>query len=314
MTVCIAARCGGADDPFIIGASDRMLTAGDVEFEPEQPFLKMGGVTSSIAVMVAGDSALQTELVQKVRAEVDRRIAAEPKTWLMVEDVARLYSHYYAEARLRRSEFRYLAPLGLDRNSFIARQQQMDPGLVQSVATELVNVEMPGVSTIFAGSDPSGLHIYVVREGEVSCEDGVAFAAIGIGAGHANSQFMLARHGWGKPFAATLLLTYSAKKRSEIAPGVGAGTDMFTVTARLGSLSDIGDHVMRELQTMYEKMVTDERKAFAKAQERADKYVKAIVAASTTQAQAAVPKDGGGSASADKKDISSGPQEVEPKA
>jgi hypothetical protein len=33
MTVCIAALCLWETKPLVIGASDRMLTAGDIEFE-----------------------------------------------------------------------------------------------------------------------------------------------------------------------------------------------------------------------------------------------------------------------------------------
>jgi hypothetical protein len=64
LTVCIAAICEGG---IVLGACDKMMTAGDVEFEPQAPTgrsMKVFPITNSIAVMTAGDSGLQSEIVQ----------------------------------------------------------------------------------------------------------------------------------------------------------------------------------------------------------------------------------------------------------
>jgi hypothetical protein len=86
MTVCVAAICKSlvSDLPTILGASDRMLTAGDIQFEPQQS--KIVALTTSIAIMIAGDSAMQAEVMQNVNADVYRRIEAEPKNWWNVRD------------------------------------------------------------------------------------------------------------------------------------------------------------------------------------------------------------------------------------
>ena len=72
--------------------------------------------------------------------------------------------------------------------------------------------------------------IFVVRDGYLSCEDVVGFASVGSGSRHAESQMMLARHAWNADLDPTLLTTYLAKKRAEVAPGVGTETDMFMIT------------------------------------------------------------------------------------
>src|SRR5207249_5007921 len=36
VTVCIAALCQWENNQMIVGASDRMITAGDIEFQPPQ--------------------------------------------------------------------------------------------------------------------------------------------------------------------------------------------------------------------------------------------------------------------------------------
>lgn len=86
VTVCIAA-IGEQNNLFL--ASDRMVTTGDIEFEPQQP--KIYQLSTSIAVMTAGDIALQTEILQGVYAKVRARIETEPKNWWNLADVTDLY-------------------------------------------------------------------------------------------------------------------------------------------------------------------------------------------------------------------------------
>jgi hypothetical protein len=105
-----------------------MLTAGDIEFEPQQS--KIQPITNSIVAMIAGDSAMQQEVLLSLGAEVIPRIKAEPKTWLSVRDVVDWYARSYSNAKLKRAENAILAPLGLNHDSFISRQHELDSDLV----------------------------------------------------------------------------------------------------------------------------------------------------------------------------------------
>jgi hypothetical protein len=69
MTICVAAIC---EDNTIMGASDRMLTARDVQFEPPQP--KIIPLTKSIVTMISGDSYAQAEILALVYENVHRRL------------------------------------------------------------------------------------------------------------------------------------------------------------------------------------------------------------------------------------------------
>src|SRR5712692_2453156 len=88
LTVCVAAI---ADNTIVVGVSDRMITGGDIEFEPPQS--KIYPVTSSIVMMIAGESTIQTTLIYAVRGEVNRRIQAKPEEWLYVSQVASMYAN-----------------------------------------------------------------------------------------------------------------------------------------------------------------------------------------------------------------------------
>lgn len=192
------------------------------------------------------------------------RIKSDPTNWWRVSDVTQLYVHRFNEAKLRRAEKEILTPLGLNRDSFISKQREMDPQLIDRLATELKKFQIPTVETIFAGNDFSGAHIYVAYDAEVRCLDAVGFAAIGSGSRHANSEMMFARHTIKRPFAETFLLVYSAKKRAEAAPGVGVGTDMFTIGPLLGSYKPIEPNVLDGIEKIYQDTQKANRDAIQK--------------------------------------------------
>jgi len=284
----VAAMSDGGDRVF--GASDRMLTGRDVEFEPSQT--KIFGLTRSIAILVAGDTAMQIEVLHKVRADVKARVQAEPDNWWNVSDVADLYSRYYNEARSKRSENAILAPLGLNRTSYLDRQQQLSSDLVIQIADRLTKYESPRVQAIVMGVDTTGGHIYVCDNGTITCQDAVGFASIGIGYWHANSQFMFGGHTKYKAMPETLLMTYFAKKRAEVAPGVGAQTDMLMIGPELGSYITIGEEPLQTLEQIWQKAQTKRKELEKEAQEEINKYLQSLIDASTAQESPSVPEVG----------------------
>ena len=252
VTVCIAARCFGA--VFLL--SDRMITAGDIQFEPTVS--KISFLTSSIAVMGAGDSAFHAEVVSGVMKEVHEKVTADPNDWLNVKDIVDLYIQHRTETKLKRSEAAILAPLGLDRHSFLKEQKDMNSNLVENIARDLINYEIPNNDVIIAGIDnyinePSS-HIYSIFNEYVSCDDSIGFRAIGSGSRHAESHFMLARHAWNASTSDTLLVAYSAKRNAEIAPGVGSETDMVMIGPPLGSYRWLAPPLIEKLEEEYQKM------------------------------------------------------------
>jgi len=273
VTVCVAAIC--EENSFVLGASDRMLTAGDIQFEPQQS--KLFFLTTSMIAMLAGDSALQTEILNEVRKIVDDRIAAQPDNWWDVKEVAELYIDFYNKARLKQGQNEILAPLGLDADTFISRQKQMDSALVRQLATELINVDIAGTSTIFAGIDKTGPHIYVAHGSDLSCLDSVGFASVGVGAWHANSQLMLSGHTRWDPFHKALISVYSAKKRSEVAPGVGEDTDMFMLGSSLGSYRQINPEIIGGLDKIYQKAIKQQHRAIESSEKSTKDYVEKIL-------------------------------------
>jgi 20S proteasome alpha/beta subunit len=242
MTVCIAGRGGG----YIFCASDRQVTVGDVE--SEQANSKILALTNSIVVLASDeDATLHAQILSDHTYRVRDRIAQDPTQWLPVGDAAKLYLDCWNKAKLDISERQFLLPLGLTRQAFLDQQKIMDSQLVDQLARDMIHYQMPQTAVIIAGTDTLGQHIYVIHDNDIGCYDALGFAAIGSGGRHARSQFLLARHTWNASVHEALLLTYIAKRRSEVAPGVGPETDMVMVGPQPGSLSILNEVTMKKL-------------------------------------------------------------------
>lgn len=312
VTVCVAAMCEFYGQTLVIGASDRMVTAGDIQFEPQQP--KIFDITSSIVIMTAGDSAMQAEILQGVRRDVSMQIAAEPKKWVDLRFAAETYAKHYNEVRSKKAESYVLAPLGLTMDAFISRQGQMSDTFIRQLASELYNFSAPHVEAIITGVDSTGAHIYVANDADISCRDKVGFASIGIGSGHADSQFMFAGHSRNKPYPITVLQTFAAKKRAEVAPGVGEATDMFLIGGAPGTYRAMPDLMLEILEKIYKEVRAETQKAVEKSEGTINEIFKAIAQASTTPSEEQdTPEDGGaGETPSDTKEVRGIPAASEP--
>ncbi len=298
MTVCIAAIC---ESEMIVGASDRMMTSGDVEFEPRQevfqkkegyiqdvsfsPNTKIFRISKSVVALTAGDAGLQSEILQDVNYTLSHKNMVKP-TWLPVKEAVDTYVECYNKAKSKRAKSAVFASFGLDEISFLKNQQQMSKEFVLEIYNQIRNFDvqfasMHAVETIITGIDDDSVmgrpipHIYVVIKkqnfDDVICQDPVGFAAIGSGSYHASGQFMQAGHSRYSPMQETLFLTYLAKKRSEIAPGVGKNTDMFTIGPELGShanLDNISGFDMKRIHDIYEKFEGEQRNMFESAKKK----------------------------------------------
>jgi hypothetical protein len=284
VTVCIAAIF---EDSGVFSASDRMITAGDIQFEP--PVEKVRYLTSSCLVMFAGDAAMQAEIIQTTQATVLQRIRTSiPARWLAIEEMAGIYKDHMIAAIFSRSARRILAPWGLTVESWLDRQRNLSPDLVRDISRELLNYEGPSMEGIVCGIDESGPHIYTVDNVSVNCRDHVGFAAIGAGYWHANSQMMNFRHGPRSSLADTLLSVFFAKKQAEIAPGVGEATDMYISTA-LGSSSSLRDNIAEELEARYAEEKRRQKRVANTSRQKINAFVQGILNASAAQPQAELP-------------------------
>ena len=294
VTVCVATIC---DNSTIIGASDRMLTAGNVQFEPTFP--KIYPLTISITAMVSGDMTIQSELISDMHLNLNTLLKSQPPPdWFNVKDIAYLYAGYFAALKSKRAERDYLYPVNLTQETFITKQKELSAELVNKLTIELINYSLPSSSVIFAGIDKTGPHLFVVNDGDVTCQDAVGFAAIGAGWYHASSHLMFSRYARNQSLPRALILTYTSKKRAEVAPGVGSETDMFMIGPALGSYILIKDEIVKDLQKMYQDSVKSHARADIKAERKANEYVEQINRGAAVPTEQNITKDGDGETSA----------------
>lgn len=271
VTVCIAAMCQWDNKPMIVGATDRMLTAGDMQFEPFQT--KVATITERIVTLVAGDISTQVSIILDLIDEFQNETDPEVKT------VAESYSKCFSNYRRQQAELKYLSPLNLDFQSFI-QNQHIPQNTIDTIVSKLENSRMKA-EAIIAGIDNTGVHIYTVRDpGKIALQDAVGFAAIGVGEWHAQSFFMFKGYNRNYLLPQALFITYAAKRRAEVAPDVGRETDMFIIDPFFEPKTQyvpISVEIMAKLETTYETNFSQQKESFDNSTVEIDAYIKDII-------------------------------------
>lgn len=120
---------------------------------------------------------------------------------------------------------------------------------------------------------------------------------------------MFAGHSRYRPMAETLFRTVVAKKRAEVAPGVGRATDMFTIGPDAGTFSYIGNDVRKDVEAIYEESRKKEQRITLQAEKKVNAYVEQLITdavARQQQESKAIPQDSGGNSPADQKALRDG--------
>lgn len=251
MTVCIATlfqwNYANKGEPPVYGtaaltASDRMITAADLQYEPQQQKMALFGKS---IILVAGDIGIHSQAVADTEREVGGRD-------LPPHDLAMIYGRAIQAINRRQAENEILAPLGMNTETFHAQQKDLSENFVNTILGQLQNRRPVDTETLVVGSNGEAAEIYLVDAyGNDTRLNGVGFGAIGIGGWHAKSRLMQAGHVSSRLFASTLAVLFAAKKNSEIAPGVGSSTDMHVVLK--DGVFPLWGHVPPELQRLYTK-------------------------------------------------------------
>lgn len=260
LTVCIAAINNG----MIFGSADRMVTAGDIEFESSSP--KILPLTTAIVALTAGDQNIQMQVYQKAYQMIAGEITSKPNVWIDVRHAAEIYSQCFYGLRNKMIEDSVLSMYGLTFNSYISQQKKMSDKLIEKIDNRIAQQAYiwGGIKTIIAGVDTSiphvtqdntSPHLFVVEDGEIFCHDKLGFVAIGGGSNHAESHFMLSNFTTTMISSSALLAVHQAKKKSEVCPGVGKKTDLFLI-AGLGRFTFINtiyqQNTLKKLDDLYD--------------------------------------------------------------
>ena len=222
MTVCIAALYDSGKG--VVLASDRMVTAHfpiGYEFE-HQETTKVVPMDEPVSIyaLSAGDVLLGNEILTIAREQAQQLGVST------ASGIAELVRSAYQSVRLTTIVRTELEPRGLDLGSYYNNHQGLLPQVVQVVDQAMSQSDI-GVQFIIAGPSDSLYTIHtVVNPGTLSHNNPIGYSAVGSGAPHALYSLIEASYRPSLNKDSVREMVEHAKKRSEVAPGVGSGTQM----------------------------------------------------------------------------------------
>jgi hypothetical protein len=255
----------------IFCAADRMLTAsGGIQYEPENA-KKLRAIGDKIIVMHAGSVNVHAELGLAFAAEITNDGGIARRT---IETYARLYADLWQKRFERIQEREVLGRRSMTMASYLANHATMNGDVVRAIDQDLTNFQLPEdqiVEAIFAGKDVTGSHIFVVREGHISCHDTAGYAVIGSGSEVAASQFIFAKHSPLTIAPKAVYTLHRAKRMAEQATGVGRKSDWYVIVTT-------GDMLHSDLLKLLEELYEEDKKREEESFERAEQQIKKDIA------------------------------------
>ena len=219
MTQIIAALCENKSELVLV--SDRMVTTADdtlhYDYEP-----KLEAITDYAMCLLSG-TMHEPEIIDDARVEVAGR--------QNIRQVADILAKHYRNQRIRRLEMEILSRYGITSfDDYYNKQQLMHDNTHRPIMDELEDYEF-GLTIILAGIDRNlHPHIYLIDEpGTPMCFDSVGYCCSGSGESHADSVFAFYEYNPSMPPEQALYVAYVAKKRAEMASGVGETTDAWVM-------------------------------------------------------------------------------------
>jgi hypothetical protein len=238
--------------PAIVAASDRKLTDAGLGMGYESSKIKGTSlVDKHHLVLVAGDISAVSQVLGDLHATIG---TGPTSTRFAADRLGELMSAY----RTQEAAKTYLAPLGLTSDTFIARQREMEPGLVARLSKQLQDHTVDAEFLVSGVDDANAVLYHVNNIGIVTNHTDTGFLSIGTGGIHSSAYFMTLPYTHMTSYYYAMYQVYAAKRRSEVDPYVGKNTDLFVIT-RHGGISQIPPDIMETLGSIYEQELEAQR-------------------------------------------------------
>jgi hypothetical protein len=222
MTQIVCALC--EDRSKIVFVSDRMVSSSDdsLHFEHEPK----GQMMSRNTMVFSTGTTHEPEIIDEARAEiVGRRMG--------ITQMAEILSNHYQSTRRKSIEIAILSKHGLRSfDEYLSKQQLLADDVIRDIEGELENYEFD-LEIMLGGIDSKAKgQIYLVHELEKpqSYTD-IGFCSLGSGERHTDPVFAFYGYSLSMPVEQVLFISYMAKKRAEMAGGVGETTDIWIMDA-----------------------------------------------------------------------------------
>lgn len=250
MTVCISAICDNGKS--IVAVSDKMITAAPPYVEFEHDLIKLEELSNKCLALTAGSALRHIELCRSVKRKISEE--ESPNIASIVKTVRDEYSH----CRKKKAEEIHLIPRGLTLKDFYEKLKDYPREFFIGIDSEIIKFNY-GIFMLLSGVDESGAHIYRIDNPGISeCFDSLGFNAIGIGQDHAVLSLIDNKYTIKMDLNEATYLVYEAKRRSEIAPGVGSETDVFVIKDE--KIIELSKEKIKDIEKIYEKRVKPKKK------------------------------------------------------
>ena len=232
-----------------------MVSTGDMTLAFEHPRMKAIAITQKSIVMTAGTIHEPDLLLQA------KEIARGKERLIEIADILK---EVYQEYRDKHVIDEILRPLGGIKSfgEWHGKQKSLHDGIVMELNQNIASYRL-GLSLLLAGVDTTGHLIRIDDPGVYNSYDNLSYCCIGMGNRHADNVFA-----WYK-YSATFLMNealyigFEAKKRAEMAGGVGKSTDILIIDEK--SINKVHPDTIKLLEEIYyERESKSERAGFDK--------------------------------------------------
>lgn len=239
MTQLIGVLC--ENKKKVIMLSDRMVSTGNgtLAFEHESK----SDIISPHAMILTAGTIHETELIDDTKEEV--------KETTPIRKIAENLAENYRKIRKKRIEQEILEKVGLSSfQEFHEKHNLLHSGFVADLTEKIQNYNLE-VSFLLGGVDEDS-HLYRICEpGRCVVFDALGFCGIGVGDRHSDPVFAFYRFSPNLPEEEALRITFEAKKRAEMAGGVGRETDAWIIDKE--GIYKVDDETIIHLEELHEK-------------------------------------------------------------
>jgi len=228
-----------------------MITTGDLTVAFEHDVPKITQLTGNSLALTAGPALIHTDLFREVKKTI--HAGATPPINEIVDKIKK----EYLAIRNRQVEERFFKVRGFNIEWFMQNQRALVPEIALRLDQQLERYSFD-LSILIAGVDGSGAHLYLVYPPCCSeCFEALGYCSIGTGERHADSTFITYRYTPSISVKEALYITYEAKRKAEIAVGVGRSTDMAIISER--GIQFLRSEILEMLKHIYEVKIETQR-------------------------------------------------------
>ncbi|MDD2665384.1 MAG: hypothetical protein PHD13_01190 [Methanocellales archaeon] len=191
---------------------------------------KIWELSENLIVLTAGDALDYVDLFEQVMTKIPLRAR------LPILEVTEIVKEEYLELRGKKIEDEFFKPKGLSMEWFYENQNILNETLALTLDRKIEEYDFD-LFLIIAGVDQKGAHIYFVHTpdmeelmGTYSCYDSMGYCTVGTGDRHSDMVFVASRYTSSFSLKNALYVCYEAKKKAELAVGVGKNfTDIIVI-------------------------------------------------------------------------------------